>query len=256
MWWCICSTRHCHWRRVGSRAVACNACKRVDLTCFLLLFPSLPMAMPWPAKHPKSQQAIDFSVLFSFSDLVHSSLLPFQICLTSVFSLPPGLIFSCILSSLGGRSGGCVLSWSWVCRVEMGTVDAVCWLLLEAGCRKWQRVLSRRCYVWVVGSLVRTALLQLVVKTGWEESERLSWLVCGGKEDRSGLEEDKDAAAGDREEVVVRRVCGRRREVLVLGGKIQSQRGRRFVFGRDREWVAASVREKKGFKFLGFFVVP
>jgi hypothetical protein len=44
--------------------------------------------------------------------------------------------------------------------------------------------------------------------------------------------------------------------VLVLGGKIQSQRGRRFVFGRDREWVAASVREKKGFKFLGFFVVP
>jgi hypothetical protein len=26
-------------------------------------------------------------------------------------------------------------------------------------------------------------------------------------------------------------------------------------FGRDREWAAASVREKKGFKFLGFFVI-
>ena len=46
---------------------------------------------------------------------------------------------------------------------------------------------------------------------------------CGRREIRSGKREDEDAAAGDKEEVVVGRVWGRRKEVLVLGEKIQSQ---------------------------------
>jgi hypothetical protein len=46
---------------------------------------------------------------------------------------------------------------------------------------------------------------------------------CGRREVRSGKREDEDAAAGDKEEVVVGRVWGRRKEVLVLGEKIQSQ---------------------------------
>ena len=46
---------------------------------------------------------------------------------------------------------------------------------------------------------------------------------CGRREIRSGKREDEDAVAGDKEEVVVGRVWGRRKEVLVLGEKIQSQ---------------------------------
>ena len=44
----------------------------------------------------------------------------------------------------------------------------------------------------------------------------------GRREVKSGKREDEDVATADREEVVVERVRGRRREVLVLGEKIQS----------------------------------
>jgi len=44
----------------------------------------------------------------------------------------------------------------------------------------------------------------------------------GRREVKSGKREDEDAAAADREEVMVEHVWGRRREVLVLGEKIQS----------------------------------
>lgn len=39
-WRRVFSTRHRNWRRVGSRAAAGNARKRVDLSCFLLPFPA------------------------------------------------------------------------------------------------------------------------------------------------------------------------------------------------------------------------
>ena len=57
----------------------------------------------------------------------------------------------------------------------------------------------------------------------------------GRREVKSGKREDEDVATADREEVVVERVRGRRREVLVLGEKIQSQGGGNLFFGRDRE---------------------
>jgi hypothetical protein len=60
-----------------------------------------------------------------------------------------------------------------------------------------------------------------------------SWY--GRREVKSGKREDEDVATADREEVVVERVQGRRREVLVLGEKIQSQGGGNLFFGRDRE---------------------
>ena len=60
----------------------------------------------------------------------------------------------------------------WVCGHRRVLVAARGWLQ-----KMKKRVLPGRCCMWAVGSLVRTALLWLAVKTNLEESEGLSWLV-------------------------------------------------------------------------------
>jgi len=129
--------RHCGaWVHVPSQAMLRNGWIRPAFS-----FSSLPCRR-WCLdlqKQPKSQ-AVDFSFLFSYSDLVHSGLLPFQLCFTSVFSLPPGLTF---LSSLFLR---------WQIRRWRVMVDAD-----GAGFGLWFLPLLLRRMEWLFSRRVRMA---------------------------------------------------------------------------------------------------
>jgi hypothetical protein len=55
-------TRHRHWRRVGSRAAARKARKRVGLAQLPFLFPSPPVVTPTvTCKRTKTQKIVDFN---------------------------------------------------------------------------------------------------------------------------------------------------------------------------------------------------
>ena len=142
-WRRVCPTRLRHWRRVDPRAAADRPEHHLDLALLRLLFPSAPLVRSnVTCKEEKTQAKFQF-----FLPLFRSALLLF-------FSLSPGLIFFCLLSSSGGRSGDClggggrgggqicqclrVSAWRRKCFLGAGSCcgsvgTAVCWLLLEAG---------------------------------------------------------------------------------------------------------------------------
>jgi len=114
----------------------------------------------------------------------------------SLLSSPFGFLF--FPSTGGGRLWGQGVSVSGWRKVSNGWIlwappyGGCRWRLLglralpegeggqEASCRRWRRVVPRRCRVGAGGSLVRTALLLLAATNGWEKcSGRLLW---GGAE--------------------------------------------------------------------------
>jgi hypothetical protein len=108
-----CSTRHCHWRRVGSRAAADEGKKSVDRERLLLLYLPTPSVRVTTTcnKGKNAQTTVDFYFSFFFR---------------SVLGLLSFVFGSLFFPSSGGGSDGCRSSGGhsrgWICQCLKASV--------------------------------------------------------------------------------------------------------------------------------------